>query len=116
MVAMGFTVANLGTLTSWASFVLPNFLSYVSFQTIHSKADINIREFFAAVVALALVGPLVPGSPSTPTHIHIFTDNTSALSWMTRFRSSHPLVAYLLQIFSHLQVKHHLLVTSSHIP
>ena len=116
MVAMGFIVALLGILSSWASFPLPDFLSNVLFQSISPKADINIREFFAAVVALSLVGPLYAGTPSHPTHIHIFTDNTSALSWMTKYRSSHPLVAYLLQIFSHLQVKHHLVVTSSHIP
>jgi len=116
MIAMGFVVALHGILCSWASFPLPDFFSNILFQSISSEADINIREFFGAVVALSLVGPLYAGTPSHPTHIHIFTDNTSALSWMTTYRSSHPLVAYLLQIFSHLQVKHHLIVTSSHIP
>jgi len=113
---MGFVVAILGTLTYWASFANPLSFNNMSISSISRDADINIRESFAAVVALSLVAPLVSGSPGHLTHIHIHTDNTSALSWMTRYRSTHPVVAFLLQIFSHLQVKHHLLVTMSHIP
>ena len=113
---MGFIVSLLGVLTYWASFDIPLCFNNMSISSIAKDADINIREFFAAVVALTLIAPLVAGSPGNLTHIHIHTDNTSALSWMTRYRSSHPLVSFLLQIFSNLQVKHHVLVTMSHIP
>ena len=114
--SMGFIVSLLGVLTYWAMFDNPLCFNNMSISSISTEADINIREFFAAVVALSLVAPLVAGSPGNLTHIHIHTDNTSALSWMTRYRSSHPVVSFLLQIFSHLQVKHHVLVTMSHIP
>ena len=113
---MGFVVSFLGVLSYWGMFANPLCFNNMSISSISTDADINIREFSAAVVALSLVAPLVAGSPGNLTHIHIHTDNTSALSWMTRYRSSHPVVSFLLQIFSNLQVKYHVLVTMSHIP
>ena len=117
------TLAHLGLLFAcasifllWGSFPLPPCLLLLDFDNIDKDASINVKEFFGAVVSLALVGPSVAGTPGHPTHIHIFTDNTSALSWMCTFRSSHPVVASLLQLFSHIQMRHHLLVTISHIP
>ena len=116
------TLAHLGLLFAcassfllWGSFPLPPCLFNLDFDNIDRDACINIKEFFGAVVSLALVAPTVAGTPGHLTHIHIFTDNTSALSWMIRFRSSHPLVSSLLQLFSHLQIRYHLLVTMSHI-
>jgi hypothetical protein len=50
------------------------------------------------------------------THVHIFTDNTSALSWLRSFRATHPLLAFMLQTFSAIQSLSHLTFTEAHIP
>ena len=112
---LGFLFASLVGFLFWGSFPLPPCLDELNFDGIDDKACINIIEFFGAVVSLALIAPSVAGSPGKLTHIHIYTDNTSALSWMIKYRSSHPLISSLLQIFSHIQIRHHLLVTMSHI-
>ena len=54
--------------------------------------------------------------PTRPFHFHLWTDNSSALSWLTKYKALTPLNTYLLQIFSHLQARHGLLVTIGHIP
>ena len=112
---LGFLFASAILFLFWGSFQLPPCLFDLDFDNIDKDASINIKDFFGAVASLALVAPFVAGTPGHLTHIHIFTDNTSALSWMIKFRSSHPLVSSLLQLFSHLQIRHHLLVTMSHI-
>ena len=113
---IGFTEARLGSLISWAGFPLPAVLRALNFSNLPNEANINICESFAFVVALSLVAPSIAGTPNAPTHVHVWTDNTSALCWMTTFRAAHPLILFFLQLLSHLQSQFCLVLTAGHIP
>jgi len=105
------------TLIAWGDVDQPRFLAYE-----HSgvQADtINFYEMLDAVIALdATLTLLESRMADRPPHliIHIQTDNSSALSWLTRYRSAHPSHQFLLQVFANLQAKHRCTVTVSHIP
>ena len=78
--------------------------------------DINVLEFIASLVtAIALIQILDTLPNTTPRHIHIWSDNTSCLSWMKRHKADHPNHSFLLYCFSFLQVSHNLLITQGHI-
>ena len=106
---LGFVITDTeGTLLLWGGFMLPPDFLY--------SADINVLECLAAVLALDAATSLPPG----PTHhdlrhLHQFTDNTSALSWLTTYRSRSSLHAFLLQLSSHLQIQRRCVVTRAHI-
>jgi hypothetical protein len=91
-------------------------------QTHH--ADINLLEMIGAVTAiLATERLLVASSPLVQPdgrhrgliHIHTWTDNSSALSWLVSHRSSHPLHAFLLQTLSFAMQRSRLLLTFGHV-
>ena len=113
---IGFTESRNDVLASWGSFPLPDTLRSLDYTGLTREADINICESFAFIVAVTLVAPSAAGSPSSPTHIHVWTDNTSALCWMTSFRAAHPLVLFFLQLLSHIQARFCLVITAGHIP
>jgi len=115
LTGIGFIAEQQETLHSWAKFPIPPLLFDLSFDDLPAKASINICEFFAVVVMLSLLAPIFAGTIDNPTHIHIWTDNTSCLAWMTKYRAKHPLILFLLQLFSHVQAKYHIIVTSAHI-
>ena len=128
----------------WGSWQIPYFHGYAESAGVDTAEHINFYEFLVSVIALySLCEALpsvrasapthpsssapAPSSPNptdpssrtpypTPTHIHVWTDNTSALSWMTRHKAHHPLHAYTLQIFAYLQVRYGVVVTAGHIP
>ena len=82
------------------------------------KDQINVYEFLAsliAIMALALQGRPAYVPPGTKWHIHIWTDNTSALAWLTSHKSAHPLIIHLLHIFSSMQEQYDVMVTMGHI-
>jgi hypothetical protein len=90
-----------------------------------NRADINILETIGGVTALlALEHFLVSASPLVQPdgrhrgliHIHTWTDNSSALSWMTSHRSTHPLHAFLLQTLAFAMQRSRLLLTFGHVP
>ena len=91
---VGFTEERSGSLISWARFPLPTVLRVLDFSDLPNEADINIGESFAFVVALSLIAPSIAGSPNAHTHVHVWTDNTSALCWMTTYRAAHPLILF----------------------
>ena len=113
---IGFVESHGDSTVSWASFPLPPALRELALTGLPREADINICESFAFLVAVSLVAPSAAGTPSSPTHIHVWTDNTSALCWMTSYRASHPLVLFFLQLLSHIQARFYLVVTAGHIP
>ena len=78
---------------------------------------INIYEFLASLIALdelARRGRPADLMPGAVWHVHVWTDNTSALAWLTAHKSSHPLVVHLLRELVHLQTASGLLVTMGH--
>ena len=113
---IGFVESRSDVLASWGSFPLPETLRLLDYAGLPREADINICESFAFIVAITLVAPSAAGTPSSPTHIHVWTDNTSALCWMTTFRAAHPIVLFFLQLLSHIQARFCLVITVGHIP
>ena len=95
-------------------------LKFLAYEQSGVQADtINFYEMLTAVVALDTTLTLVLSRMADrPAHliIHIETDNSSALSWLTRYRSAHPCHQFLLQVFANLQSKHRCTVTVSHLP
>ena len=78
---------------------------------------INIYEFLATLLALtelARRGRPADLAPGAVWHVHVWTDNTSALAWLTAHKSSHPLVVHLLRELVQLQTANGLLVTMGH--
>ena len=81
--------------------------------------QINVLEFLIALVAideLTRRGRPSHLPPDAVWHVHCWTDNTTALSWLTKHKSSHPLVLHLLHVYTRLQVNNHMLLTMGHIP
>ena len=113
---IGFVVSQRGVLVSWASFPLPASLRELDLTGLPREADNNICESFPFLVAVSLVAPSIAGTPTSPTHVHVWTDNTSALCWMTSYRAAHPLVLFFLQLLSHIQARFCLVITAGHIP
>jgi hypothetical protein len=80
--------------------------------------DINVLEFIASIMAvIQLFNHLVSnGLPTHNVHCHVWSDNTSCLSWMRTNRASHPLHLFLLQIFSLIQIRSGMVITMGHVP
>ena len=107
----------------WAGHQLPKLLHYDICKAVPVKAHINFYELLAIVAALDClcrhIDQLRPPPPSphaTLLHVHVWTDNTSALSWLTHLKAAHPLHAFLLQVLSHLQTRYRVLLTFGHLP
>ena len=77
----------------------------------------SISEYRAAVAEERARDPSFPPTQSDrPLHLHLWTDNSSALCWLTKHKSLTPLNAYVIQLFSHIQARHQVLVTVGHVP
>ena len=101
----------------WSSATISALQSNQSSLSDQRPVDINVLEFIAALLtSMALIQSLDSLPPSTPRHIHIWTDNTSCLSWMKRHKADHPLHLFLLYCLVFLQVHHRVLITFGHIP
>ena len=91
-----------------------------SLPTVHASAP--TRSTSPATPPSDLDPDLDPGDTAArtlypvPTHVHLWTDNTSALSWMTRHKAHHPLHAFVLHLYAYLQVRYSVVVTAGHIP
>ena len=124
----------------WGSWQVPYFHGYAETAGVDTTEHINFYEFLVSVVALyslceslpalRAAAPILsptrdPGLPCdppspptpypTPVHIHLWTDNTSALSWMVRHKAHHPLHSFVLHMFAYLQVRYGVVVTAGHI-
>ena len=107
------------TPTAYGMYSIPRLSTVTRGTAIPNTDTINIYEFLAALIALSSV--TIRGRPaslpaSAQWHVHIWTDNTSCLSWLTSHKSNHPLIVHLLRTFSTIQVRSNLLVTMGHIP
>ena len=80
--------------------------------------DINVLEFIASILTiLCLIVHLISSNINTiDLHIHVYTDNTSAKSWLIKNITTHPLHAYLVQVLTHIQASYGLVITYGHIP
>jgi hypothetical protein len=112
---MGFYIPGVG----WNSFNAPDLLQYVGYDGNVADTDINLLEFVAAIMALCAVIALwlqKRKGGDAHRHIHIWTDNTSCLSWMLTHRAHHPIHLYLLQVVAFLKVTYNVTVTAGHVP
>ena len=104
--------------TAYGTYSIPRLFPFNSSSAIPHSDTINIYEFIAALIALTEI--TIRGPPVSlgdgQWHVHIWTDNTSCLSWMTSHKSQHPLIVHLLRTHSAIQVRHNLLLTMGHIP
>ena len=117
----------------WGQFQVPYFDLYLHDRA-SNESDNNFYELLAAVVALDAVcqrlpqwradSVIVPDPTTTitttttdtsPVHIHVWSDSISALAWLRRHKADSPLHAFASQIFTFLQVRHNVILTSGHV-
>jgi hypothetical protein len=129
------TLANGDDIICWGADYVSDLCTYhINMEGDPAEISINILESAAAVATLAAVArhhlslpvdqrPRHPDSTDTQhasvqpyTHVHIWSDSTSAISWLTKYRARHPLLALLLQVFSHLQHLSGLTASTAHLP
>jgi hypothetical protein len=108
-----------GQYSAYGEYVLQRLSLYLDPESFGDVDQINVLEFLIALVAIDELTRR--GRPShlardAVWHVHCWTDNTTALSWFTKHKSSHPLVLYLLHVYTRLQVDNNMLVTMGHIP
>ncbi len=91
---------------------------YIDVDGTYQPIDINVLEFIAAILSLVLLIRELTrkGVSLRGCHVHIWSDNTSCLSWMRKHRADHPLHLFLLHMFSFIQVRFGVIVTTGHIP
>jgi hypothetical protein len=88
------------------------------------KIHINILEYIATFWAIRCLVELIQSKVTTISsadratslHIHVFSDNTSSLSWLRCRTNKIPLILFLSQEIARLQWNFQLLVTHSFIP
>ena len=105
--------------TGYGEYVLARLSLSLDFESFGDVDQINVLEFLIALVAIDELARRSRPSHLPPRdlwHVHCWTDNTVALSWLTRHKSTHPLVLHLLHVYTRLQVENHMLVTMGHIP
>lgn len=119
----GFVLWREGSACLWGGHQLPKFQHYHNCGSVCVDAHINLYELLMAIAGIAALceqlSTLRP-PPSHPQHallhIHVWTDNTSALSWMVKYKASHPIHSFVLQVLAHLATHHRLLLTFAHKP
>lgn len=119
----GFVLWREGTACLWGGHQLPKFQHYHTCGSVPVDAHINLYELLMAIAGIAALceqlstlRPLPPHPQHALLHIHVWTDNTSALSWMVKYKASHPIHSFALQILAHLATHHRLLLTFGHKP
>jgi hypothetical protein len=103
---------------------LPLDLTYINADGQTVGLDINLLEAIAVIVGLiALIQhmlrsprPLYPVACERPfVHVHLWSDNTSAMWWLTLNRTSSPFHAALFQMFAQVQLLSGVVVTLGYV-
>jgi hypothetical protein len=114
---------------AWLSFTVPE-LQYYWREGSRHEISINLLECFAFVstlisfitdifphhIPLSSTCSSVSSSPSSVLQVHIWSDNTSSLAWMSKRRALSPLHAFLIQIVGHITLQSGIALTSGHLP
>jgi hypothetical protein len=104
---------------------LPHLVQYITSTDDLASVHINILESVAAVFGFAALAlylrtlptPVYPVTCVRPfIHVHIWTDNSAALYWLSKNRSHTPFVNLLYSLFCHLQLMSGVILTMGHIP
>ena len=78
--------------------------------------QINLYEAIVVVLACDAILQSISAGPLAHTTLFVWCDNTSAISWLTRYKNHHPLVNFLLQVWARLQAKYNATINCGHIP
>ena len=78
--------------------------------------QINLYEAIVVVLACDSVLQSLPADRRAHITLFVWCDNTSAISWLTRYKNHHPVVNFLLQVWARLQAKHNATINCGHIP
>jgi len=83
-----------------------------------SKQDnsINVRELLSAVLAILHWGPAWASTGRDRTHICMWIDNTSAVSWLSKRSSRHPIARMYNRLISLSEFRYSLTCSARHIP
>ena len=89
----------------WAFIDVSRLTHYMDYSGTPVPMHINVLEFLAALFAVLIA--VVHQGPEwvRGRHVHVRSDNMSALAWLRRQRDSSPLHSSLLLLFSLLQVR-----------
>ncbi|OWZ04420.1 hypothetical protein PHMEG_00023684 [Phytophthora megakarya] len=78
--------------------------------------DINYRELLSLAFAVYEWGSdWKRPRPFLPLHVRFYIDNTSAVSWQTKFPSRNPRAQTILRLLALWEVQHNLLFSSQHV-
>ena len=107
------------TATAYGTYLIPRLQATVAGMPVENSDLINVYEFLASLIALTVLA--ARGRPTdlpmgAVWHVHVWTDNSSALAWLTSHKSSHPLIIHLLRTLADIQSANGLLVTMGHVP
>ena len=84
------------------------------------EIDINIYEYMAVllgmIIAVRALRILHGENGARLKRIHVFTDNSSCISWMRNRRSQSVTHAILMQLTTIIQLEYSFILTTSHIP
>ena len=137
------TLRRSGTKTLWGAWDIPYLDEYGvdpadmtsgSLPSAQTTQSINVYETISMVVQLDLTcGHLTslaaairaerqsdPSFPPShydhPLHFHLFTDNMSAMCWLTKHKTSSPLNSFIIRLFAQIRARYGVVVTIGHIP
>lgn len=89
----------------WASIDVSHLTHYMDYNGSPVPMHINVLEFLAVLLAVLITTAQLGPSALCGLHVHVRSDNMSALAWLRRQRDSSPLHSSLLLSFSLLQVR-----------
>jgi len=106
----------------WGEYDIPSFAEHFRSTNVDTSQlvlplldQINLYEAIAMVLACEATLRSLPAD--RPAHVVLFVwcDNTSAISWLTKYKNHHPVVNFLLQVWCRLQANHNATILSGHI-
>jgi hypothetical protein len=102
----------------WMQMLMREFTHYMSATDELDEMNINVLEFAQAVISVIafIAWARGEGVCLAGCHIHVFTDNSSAHSYIRKNRATHPFHLLLLQVMALIMVQHGILLTVGHIP
>ena len=101
--------------TTFAEFIRSLLLS-ITDEHLALLDQINLYEAIVVVLACDSVLQSLPADRLAHITLFVWCDNTSAISWLTKYKNHHPVVNFLLQVWARLQAKHNATINCGHIP
>ena len=94
----------------WSEWELEFFARCIA-ESDESDAGINVLEFVTTILAIVACKDVLKG-----TVVRVRVDNTSAVAWLVKGKSSNMLCAEWLRILLSILTTHHIQIRVSHVP